>query len=52
MPFFGEGEKVLIRGTAHAEAGLRKLEDPQVVAAQTDKLHIKIVRYKNDIGLL
>lgn len=49
MPSFGEGEKILISGTAHTAAGVRKSGDPLVVAALTKKLHDKIVNHQKEI---
>ena len=49
MPSFGEGEKILISGTAHTPEGVRKSGDPLVVAASTAKLHDKIMGRKKDI---
>ena len=49
MPSFGEGEKILVSGTAHTPAGVRKSGDPRVVAALTTKLHDKIMNQKKEI---
>jgi 2-oxoglutarate ferredoxin oxidoreductase subunit alpha len=49
MPAIGEGEKILVSGTAHTEAGIRKSGDPAVVAALTAKLNDKIIRHKAEI---
>ena len=49
MPSFGEGERILVSGTAHTETGVRKSSDPRVIAALVSKLHDKIMNNKEDI---
>lgn len=50
MPTIGRGEKILVSGTIHTEAGVRKSGDPQVVSALTSKLRDKIVSHKDEIA--
>ncbi len=49
MPSIGEGEKILVSGTAHTDSGIRKSGDPAVVAALTVKLNDKIMKNKESI---
>lgn len=49
MPSFGDGERILVSGTAHTETGLRKSSDPATVARLTAKLQDKILEHKEEI---
>lgn len=49
MPAFGEGEKLLVTGSAHTEYGLRKTDDPLVQAKLVSRLHNKIMNKKEEI---
>jgi 2-oxoglutarate/2-oxoacid ferredoxin oxidoreductase subunit alpha len=49
MPFFGEGEKLLVTGSTHNEWGLRKTDDPEVHERLVQRINEKILKNKKAI---
>ncbi|MBN2033233.1 MAG: 2-oxoacid:acceptor oxidoreductase subunit alpha [Deltaproteobacteria bacterium] len=49
MPCFGEGEKLLVTGSTHNDAGIRKTDDPLVHEKLVSRINNKVLNHREEI---
>lgn len=49
MPFFGEGERLLVTGSTHDAYGFRKTDDPEAHAKLVERINEKILKNRKTI---
>ncbi len=49
MPFFGEGENLMVTGSIHEARGYRRVDHPEVHAALIERIHRKIEKGRDEI---